>query len=197
MNQLSDEEKDIDFKQFLDCLFEAGTGMDDEHYFQVYVAGSENNKYLERVYCYELYHQLRCKMKINGKLDIYKLDGEHDKAGHPIIKGKPKPDFIVSKPKSMEKNLVLIEVKPITAYLPYIKNDIKKLKLFIKNYKYFRGILLIYGNDNDGLLSKINSLFFSSLENSLKDNSILLIWHKGPRETPEVVTDPGPANTKN
>ena len=50
--------KKSDFDCFMKCLREAGKRMD-AHYFQLPVAGSEEPVFRERVYCYELYHQLR------------------------------------------------------------------------------------------------------------------------------------------
>ena len=118
---------ETDFKQFIECLEKAGSRMD-RHYFQLEVAGSEESIYRERVYCYELYHQLRCAI---GDSFGYKLDGEVDKAGHPIIRqdlGPKKPDFIVHVPREMNRNLVVIEVKPVTVENNELARDLEKLK---------------------------------------------------------------------
>ena len=73
-------EKDY-FDRFWNCLRKAGSKMD-SHYFQLPVARRKERIYRERVYCYELYHQLRNAL---GDNFAYKLHGEVDKAGHPII----------------------------------------------------------------------------------------------------------------
>jgi hypothetical protein len=78
-----------DFKYFLECLIKATRKMD-SHYFQLPVAQGDEPIYRERVYCYELYHQLRCILENNFP---YKLHGEVDKGGHPVIRGFKKPDF--------------------------------------------------------------------------------------------------------
>jgi hypothetical protein len=99
-----------EFKHFMRCLEEAGRRID-RHYFQLDVAGSEESIYRERVYCYELYHRLRYVL---GDSFPYKLDGEVDKEGHPIIRprlGPKKSDFIVHVPGKMNRNLIIIEVK--------------------------------------------------------------------------------------
>lgn len=70
-----------DFDLFLNCLYKACKKIESS-YIRLDVASSEEQIYRERVYCYELYHQLRC---ILGKNFPYKLNGEIDKAGHPII----------------------------------------------------------------------------------------------------------------
>src|SRR4030043_1988755 len=98
-----------DFECFMQCLMKAGEKIE-PHYFQIPTAGSDELIYRERVYCYELYHQLRIAL---GDDFSYKLDGEVDKAGHLSIRGGKKPDFIVHIPDEMDRNLVVIEVKPI------------------------------------------------------------------------------------
>jgi hypothetical protein len=138
--------KEQDFEIFLDFLNDACKNMNDPHYFQIEEAGSDELKYRERVYCYELYHQLRCELTDEY---YYKLDGELDKAGHPIIKEGFKPDFVVQKPKRMDENLVVIEVKPINGKPSSIIDDMKKLKDFIDKYGYHGGIMLIYGENSD------------------------------------------------
>jgi hypothetical protein len=121
--------KKQDFDDFLILLNVACKDMNDSHYFQIEEAGSNNLKYRERVYCYELYHHLRCKLTDKY---YYKLDGELDKAGHPFIEGGVKPDFVVQKPKSMDDNLVIIEVKPISKERSSIINDMEKIKEFYR-----------------------------------------------------------------
>lgn len=46
------------FQHFLECLMKAIKRID-THYTQLFVAESDKEIYRERVYCYELYHQLR------------------------------------------------------------------------------------------------------------------------------------------
>ena len=163
-------------------LEEAGRKMQDEHYFQLEVAGSEKPPiFRERVYCYELYHQLRLVM---GDIFSYKLDGELDKHGYPEIEEKcgPKvPDFVVHEPGEMD-NLVVIEVKPVKVNLVELKKDLKKLKCFLSKAQYHCGIMLIYGNGNNNLPQKIRD----EVENC-NEKRILLVWHSGPGEKTVVV----------
>jgi hypothetical protein len=102
--------------------------------------------YRERVYCYELYHQMRRRWPRDCP---YCLNGEVDKAGHPIL---PKlgvdraiPDLLVHQPGSMRGNYAIIEVKSSRATPAEIINDLKKLDLFIRNLRYQRAIYLVYG----------------------------------------------------
>ena len=172
-------DKKADFNYFMKCLIKAGTKID-SHYFKLFVAGAENPIFRERVYCYELYHQLRCTL---GDGFPYKLDGEVDKNAHPFIQGAKKPDFIIHVPGSMEKNLAVIEVKSTDAESNEIKQDIKKLKGFLEA-DYYRAIMLIYGDDSSKVehaRSEIDSLPKAYAER------ILLLWHKQPKEPVEVV----------
>jgi len=82
-------------------------------YFQLLVAEQEDAVYRERVYCYELYPQLRVDW--NG-FD-FSLGGEVDKAGHPLFRAgeyaHAKPHLLVHRPGDLECNLACVEVKPL------------------------------------------------------------------------------------
>lgn len=102
-----------DFELFLDALYRA-TALIEPHYFKLPVAVLENPVFRERVDCYELYHRLREVLPHDFS---YQLDGELDKNGHPLIHrsvGAVKPDFLVHERGVMNKNLVVVEVKPVT-----------------------------------------------------------------------------------
>jgi hypothetical protein len=169
------------FQQFLECLIKAIKKMD-THYIQLPVAGSDEPIYRERVYCYELFHQLRCAL---GDDFPYKLHGEVDKAKHPIIRNKKKPDFIVHEPGNMS-NLVVIEVKPVTVKdkIEKLREDFKKLKRFISEANYYRGIMLIYGSGNDNLPQNIKKEI-----KCFKDKKIITLWHYKPNEEPKIIRD--------
>jgi glucan phosphorylase len=167
--------KEQDFKDFLDCLKAACESMNDEHYFQIGEAESTELKYRERVYCYELYHQLRNRL---GDQYAYKIDGELDKSGHPIIKPCI-PDFVVHEPKSMERNLLVVEVKHIQNELPRLKRDISKLKKFLRKYSYDNAIMLIYSKDED---IDVYEPKIAKLKANLGDytDKIRILVHPGP-----------------
>jgi len=173
-----------DFGYFMGRLMEAATRID-SHYFQIPVAGVERPIFRERVYCYELYHQLR---GVLGDDFPYKLDGEVDKGGHPIIRpalGAKKPDFIVHVPMQMDQNLVVIEVKPINARRRDIKGDIETLRKFLDKAEYYRAIMLIYGNiDNE--LPKRFQIEIDNLPRKYEQR-LLFLWHREPGERPLVV----------
>lgn len=94
----------------------------------------------ERVFCYELYHQMRNNQKLIPNKDIT-IFGEMDKRSVKIFDDE-KPDFIFHEPGT-EKNYLIMEVKnnfnKDTTY-----NDLKKLIKFIILHSYQYGIELYY-----------------------------------------------------
>ncbi len=73
-------------------------------YFRLNIEGGDP-VYRERVYCYELYHQMRLKWPEGC---AFYLNGEIDKAAHPILSklgaGYAKPDLLVHRPGYMSGN---------------------------------------------------------------------------------------------
>jgi len=173
MTGLCDQRKEIYFNYFIKSLNNAAKNMD-PHYFQIPVAGEgEDELYRERVYCYELYHQLRLEL---GDSFPYKLYGEVDKSGHPIIREAKKPDFIVHEPGNMDNNLLIMEVKSIVGAKNEngLNTDLEKLRLFLDEYKYYRAIMLIYGSENGKLTDKIET----KISEVKADNpDIRFAWH--------------------
>jgi len=141
---------DTTLRQVTDWLVCASSQIEQE-YMQLPVAGQEDPQYRERVYCYELYHCWRCHWPSRFP---YSLSGEIDKTGHPIIRGGPKPDFLVHVPGRM-KNLLAMEVKPPNAAIDRMVDDLVKLTTFRRSLgtakeNYHAGFFWIYGMDNDG-----------------------------------------------
>jgi hypothetical protein len=155
----------------------------DAHYFQLPIAGGDEPIYRERVYCYELYHQLRCMLDDRFP---YKLCGEVDKRGHPIIRNAKKPNFIIHQPGNMAHNLVVIEVKPITVKdrLNELREDLRTLERFLNESEYYRAMMLIYGNINGVLPKNIKQ----EIKN-INDPRIIVVWHSNPKTPPEVIKD--------
>jgi hypothetical protein len=153
----------------------------DPHYFQLPVAG-EVAVLRERVYCYELYHQLRIALPHNFE---YKLNGEVDKSGHPLFRRHMKalkPDFIVHQPGHMNRNLAVIEVKSTATSSRELRDDLKTLKNFLDRARYHRGIMLIYGSGRPDLPRRlVKELQLAS------DNRVVKMWHKAPRVKPIII----------
>ncbi len=176
-----------DFDYFVEEFKKAIT-LIDKKYITVSMYELPDKRYRERVYCYELYHQLR---KILGDDYDYMLDGELDKKSHPIFKkkiGAKIPDFVVHHRGVMEHNLVIIEVKSIRNIendFSNLEKDIGKILEFIKQAEYHYGIMLIYSNGFD----RINNNIIETFREKIKDYSenIFLIWHPGPKIEPEVI----------
>src|SRR6267143_2779647 len=87
--------------------------------------------YRERTYCYELYHQIKLHWSPVLKASSFELGGEVDKAGHPRFQHEAlrgtKPDLLVHTPGDMQRNLVAVEVKAVSAGRADIESDLKKL----------------------------------------------------------------------
>ncbi len=173
-----------DFERFMNAFIRAGARIE-SHYFQLPVAGCVRPVFRERVYCYELYHQLRIDLGHNFD---YKLDGEVDKVGHPLISprlGPRKPDFIVHDPGDMGRNLAVIEVKSSVAPIngrSGLREDLRTLQGFLDRARYYRGIMLVYGDGTCELPRRIRSAF-----ERVHDSRVVKVWHKGPGIEPTIV----------
>jgi hypothetical protein len=134
------------FERFLGLIGTAASGVGGD-YFQLPVADADS-VYRERVYCYELYHQLRCIWGAFG----FSLGGEIDKQGNPHFRGGPYeravPDLLVHVPGDMERNLTVVEVKSVKG-LGGAVDDFRKLQWFCDHAQYFRGVFLVYGDAGD------------------------------------------------
>lgn len=133
----------------------AATALIPSGYFYLNIDGGDSI-YRERVYCYELYHQMRVQWPPHTP---YYLNGEIDKAAHPILTrlgaASSKPDLLVHRPGYMEGNHAIIEVKPARAAASGIKKDLITLSLFVNNVGYQRAIYLIYGGGAADLIPRV------------------------------------------
>lgn len=136
-------------QELTDVLTNATRSVPDE-YFQLAIDGGPA-VYRERVYCYELYHQMRLLWPVQCR---YFLNGEIDKRGHQLLAQLgadfAKPDFLVHVPGNMNGNYAIIEVKPFGAGRQAIEADLRKLALFLDRVQYQRAIYLLYGH-GDGV----------------------------------------------
>lgn len=109
--------------------------------------------YRERVYCYELYHQMRLRWPEGC---VYRLNGEVDKMGHPYFEdaAAPKPDLLVHQP-GHGSNYAIVEVKSCHAAADGIRKDLNTLSRFGNEFGYQRAIYLIYGAAPDGVLALV------------------------------------------
>lgn len=139
-------------------ILQTATASVEQMYFQLNVDGGDP-VFRERVYCYELYHQMRCKWPLQSP---YSLNGELDKKSHPILSqlgaDNSKPDLLVHTPGHMYGNYAIIEVKHSTR-ANGIRKDLSTLDLFVSKVGYQRAIYLIYGHEaNETGVRKIQKI---------------------------------------
>lgn len=110
----------------------------------------KKEKYLERPFAYEFYHQLR-RLLDDGMVDFGGpiIQAEVDKRyQHCFEKGKI-PDFIIHSPNS-KNNIAIIEFKLATRVKEDIREDFKKIVEFKTNsdLRYSYGIEVLIGAKN-------------------------------------------------
>jgi hypothetical protein len=112
-----------------------------------FILSLSKEKYLERPFAYEFYHQLRSLMD-KGIVDFGEpiIQAEVDKRYQHCFERGKSPDFIIHLPNS-KRNLAVIEFKLATRVKEDIKEDFKKIVEFKTNFdlKYRFGIEVILG----------------------------------------------------
>lgn len=154
-------------------------------YFRVPAKGVKIPQFRERVYCYELYHQVRCILDDSFP---YILHGELDKSGNPMFDRNYIPDFLVHNPGNNSYNLAVMEVKTAAVFSKFsrFRKDVEKILKFLQN-SYFAGIILIYGDGDYGWSEK----FHIRARTLIPDNqNIFVMWHHGPNESQEIKIKP-------
>ena len=135
----------------LDEIVARATSAIEGEYFQLPIYGGAPI-YRERVYCYELYHQMRAIWP-SREASPYFLNGEVDKRAHVAMEAVgvngQKPDFLVHVPGEWSGNFALIEVKSAQSARDDPRKDLQTLALFRDGPRYERGIYLIYGEEAD------------------------------------------------
>lgn len=133
----------------LDAILADATAAIDERFMRLPIYQG-TPVYRERVYCYELYHQLRSRWPDPCP---YTLNGEVDKRGHEVLANlgasNTIPDLLVHIPGDWNGNHAIIEVKPGRAKSSGIRKDVQTLSLFRKMVDYQRAIYLFYGEIPD------------------------------------------------
>jgi hypothetical protein len=153
-------------------------------YFQLAIADGDD-VYRERVYCYELYHQLRTAW--NGF--PFSLGGEIDKAGHPHFRDGPyaraKPDLLVHVPGQMGQNLATVEVKPVTASEEDLRTDLRKLSWFCQHAQYHGGFQLVYGEV--GEIERLRAKLLRAVDDGVNTAALTVLHHRAVGQRPEVI----------
>lgn len=172
-----------DVRRFLDLLGRATAAVDNP-YFSLPIDGQDLPVYRERVYAYELYHQLRSIWPHGWD---FVLNAEVDKRGHPLIRGDfvqdTKPDLLVHRPGHMDGNLVIVEIKPVSAARDQVADDLRKLTAFCTSAGYKLGVLLLFGAEGGGT-QVIQARCQRALEAAAPDadpRCITVYWQSQPR----------------
>ncbi len=161
-------------------VFRAATAAIPPGYFRLQIDGGDP-VYRERVYCYELYHQMR---SIWPSDTPFYLNGEIDKAAHPILAqlgaAGIKPDLLVHRPGYMEGNYAIIEVKTCRMNKAGILKDLRTLNLFVGDVGYERAMLLVFGDEvNPELADQI-----SAIASEFGNLPAIELWFHGAVEHP-------------
>jgi len=121
-------------------------------YYEI-ITPEKKIQYRERVFCYELYHQMRIILT-NNCSDLT-LNGELDKNGR-LNYDNEKPDFLFHIPET-KINEAIIEVKNKLEEKDVII-DIEKLENFINKHEYKIGIFLLYNHSFSDEKQKIKNI---------------------------------------
>jgi len=131
----------------LDDIIADATRAISNQYFKLPIFGGPP-VWRERVYCYELYHQMRVRWPEDCP---FVLTGEVDKRAHPIFNWlearQAIPDLLIHAPGNMAQNFAVIEVKSQQATLAGIRKDVATLQEFIEKIGYIRAIYMVFGPD--------------------------------------------------
>jgi|GEM_PF-739290 len=140
----------VDPIQTFTSLLQTATKEIKELYLKLPVDGKPS-VHRERVYCYELYHQMRLAWTTNALASTdYLLNGEVDKSGHPSFQEEGlrrlKPDFLLHGPGHMSRNHTVIEVKSANYQKFGLHKDLTTLhRLSSMEQGYKRQMLLVFG----------------------------------------------------
>ncbi|SEB99541.1 hypothetical protein SAMN04489844_1471 [Nocardioides exalbidus] len=187
---MGEPSRDVIADRFLGALAVACSQIG-KHWFLVPVHSKATLPvYRERVYCYELYHQLRTLTDDDATLGApeYTVSGEIDKAGlHSVIEhGRHKPDLVWHKPGTGD-NAVVVEVKMARGLSAAgIRKDLETLAAFVDaphGRDYARGVMLLFGPGNEGRL--MNRIRLHAGRLTIKHpERISVLWHAKHDEAP-------------
>ena len=152
-------------------------------YFKIATTYKKSGIVRERVFCYELYYQIR---KITddetSQIDFNSvLNGEIDKRGHIEFaeKDRKNPDFVFHTQGTFEDNNVVIEVKG-KLNKAGIKKDFLTLLTFVSKYNYKAGIFILYNHSFEQLIKTIGNEI-NEFSNNQYSNQIMIITIETPK----------------
>lgn len=154
-----------------------------EEYYQLNTIYRPINR--ERVFCYELYHQMRL-LQDGRKLNNIQIHGEIDKRGHINFKGAHRnPDFVFHIPGNMEGNTIVVEVKGRIENNNGVYKDIETLSKFTDKKLYYRaGVLIIYNYSIDEFWNRTGEYIINKLSEDKYNTDKIIIISKKHKNTP-------------
>jgi hypothetical protein len=144
IQQLVNQEQITMLRDYIDLVKLALSQMD-ASYYRLLTTYNQAGIVRERIFCYELYHQIRSCMRPDH--DILSLHGEIDKGGHAdfAVDDQFNPDFVFHVPGTHEFNTLVIEVKG-NLHKKGILKDFTTLLTFTSKYQYKAGIFILFGH---------------------------------------------------
>lgn len=126
----------------------------------------------ERVFCYELYHQIRLELDND---DCITLNGEIDKRGHVDFADEDRvnPDFVFHIPGIHEGNTIICEVKGVLDRSGIVK-DFRTLSTFISKYNYKAGVFILYNHTIEELRIKLIERLSHFIESHEAENIYII-----------------------
>ena len=137
---------------YIDLLKQALSNIESD-YFSIRTASAQPEIVRERVFCYELYHQVRLLMTENNRL-MLTVYGEIDKSGNSDYEQEDQknPDFVFHRPGTHEQDTLVVEVKARIDNTDGIEKDFRTLSKFIENYGYQAGAFVLFGRSFEDLM---------------------------------------------
>jgi hypothetical protein len=147
----------------------------DHKFFQLKTTYEPSGIVRERVFCYELYHQLR---KIIGDDYPLTLNGEIDKRGHIDFakKDRKNPDFVFHIPGRHEGNTLILEVKGVVS--KDLNKDFKTIITFLAKYRYQAGVLLLYNHTLSELVTELKKTIYGFAKSDNAQNIYIITLPK-------------------
>jgi len=150
-------ENDPTVRQYMELIKDAITHVAPE-YFNLKTTYEPSGIVRERVFCYELYHQIQCRMSPCHRLS---LNGKMHKSGHIDFDrtDRKNPDFVFHIPGTHEQNTLIIEVKGTLKYRQKIMGNFQTLLTFISKYRYKAGVFILYNHSIAELITAVGEKF--------------------------------------
>lgn len=174
-------------RPYIDIIKNALTQIAPE-FFRIPTTYSPEGIVRERVFCYELYHQLRINIVNERFMSIH---GEIDKRGHRDFTSEDQrnPDFVFHIPGTHESNTLVVEVKGSLNSIDGMVKDFNTLLSFVSNYGYAAGIFILYNHTIEELLSRIGDVLVDMRKSPISSQIHLLIIDRPNSECSELTLD--------